>query len=60
MEVQGHYKKRFTKKSCRKVFIKTIDKKSKTVLFYRFVLSRFWAFFDEGSLKNTQKNREKN
>jgi hypothetical protein len=50
MGVQKHYKKRFTKKSCRKSFEKQIDQKSKTDFFSIF-LSRFGAFLGEGSSK---------
>jgi hypothetical protein len=48
--------KTFCKKVVSKSFSKKIDKKSKTV-FSRFVLSRFWAFLDEGSLKNKIKKK---
>jgi hypothetical protein len=40
MGVQKHYQKLFAKKSCRKVFTKEIDQKSKTDFFYH-VFGRF-------------------
>jgi hypothetical protein len=51
MGVQKHYKKRFAKKIVSKSFYKKFDQKSKTDFFSNFVLSRFWAFLDEGSSK---------
>jgi hypothetical protein len=56
MGVQKHYKKRFTKKIVSKSFYKKIDQKSKTDFFSDSLLSRFWAFLDEGSSKTRQKN----
>jgi hypothetical protein len=51
MGVQKHYKKRFTKKIASKSFLKKIDHKSKTDFFSNLLLSRFWAFFGDGSSK---------
>jgi hypothetical protein len=59
MGVQKRNKKRFTKKSCRKVF----TKKSTNIqnrFFLDFVLSRFWAFLGEGSSKTPLKQYRKN
>jgi hypothetical protein len=50
MGVQKHYKKRFAKESCRKVFTKNSTKNPKPI-FSRFLLSRFWAFLGDGSSK---------
>jgi hypothetical protein len=55
MGVQRHYKNLLQKKSCRKVFNKKFDQKSKTDFFLDFVLSRFWAFLGEGSSKTPHK-----
>jgi hypothetical protein len=51
-------KKRFTKKSCRKVFTKESTEKFETD-FFSIVLSRFWAFLGKGEFKNTIKNLPK-
>jgi hypothetical protein len=51
MGVQKHYKKRFAKKIMSKTFYKKFDQKSKTDFFSKIILSRFWAFLDEGSSK---------
>jgi hypothetical protein len=59
MGVQKHYKKRFTKKIVSKSFYKKFDQKSKTDFFSNFILSRFWAFLDEGSSKTRLKKYQK-
>jgi hypothetical protein len=56
--VQKHHKHIFTKKSCRKVFYKKFDQKSKTDFFSNF-LSRFWTFLEGGEFKNTIKKYRK-
>jgi hypothetical protein len=60
MGVQKHYKKRFTKKIVSQSFYKKFDQKSKTDFFSKFILSRFWAFLDEGSSKTRPKKDRKN
>jgi hypothetical protein len=49
-EFKNTTKKRFTKKIVSKSFNQKIDQKSK-IDFFRFFLSRFWAFLGEGSTK---------
>jgi hypothetical protein len=48
--------KTFCKKPRRKVFTKKSTKKSKIDFILGFVLSRFWAFLGEGSIKTQYKN----
>jgi hypothetical protein len=60
MEVQKHYKKRFTKKIVSKSLYKKFDQKSETDFFTNFLLSRFWAFLDEGRSKTRPKKYRKN
>jgi hypothetical protein len=55
MGVQKHYKKRLTKKSCRKPFYKKIDKKSQTYFFSIF----FYHVFGRFSVRGVQKHDEK-
>jgi hypothetical protein len=55
MGVRKQYKKRFAKQIVSKSFYKKYDKKPKTYIFLRFILSRFWAFLGEGSLKHDKK-----
>jgi hypothetical protein len=55
MEVQKHYKKRFTKKIVSKSFYKKIDQKSKTdffLIFFNHVFGRF-------SMRGVQKHDKK-
>jgi hypothetical protein len=56
MGVQKHYKKRFAKKSCRKVF-KKIDKKTQNRLFLDFVYHVFGRFSVRGVQKHDKKSR---
>jgi hypothetical protein len=49
MGVQKHNKKRFTKKKRVKRFLQKKTTKNPKPIFCRFCLSRFWAFFGEGS-----------
>jgi hypothetical protein len=49
--VQKQHKKRFTKKIVSKSFLQKIRPKIQNRFFLDFVLSRFWAFLDEGSSK---------
>jgi hypothetical protein len=52
--------KKNQKDRVKKFFLKQkIDKKSQNRLFLGFCLSRFWAFFGEGSLKTRQKPSKK-
>jgi hypothetical protein len=59
MGVQKHNKKLFTKKIVSKVFTK-IRPKVQNRFFLDFILSRFWAFLDEGSSKPRLKKYLKN
>jgi hypothetical protein len=43
--------KTFCKTNRVEKFVQKIDQKSKNRIFLEFVLSRFWAFLGEGSLK---------
>jgi hypothetical protein len=58
MGVQTHYKKRFTKRSCRKVFTKDSTKNPKPI-FSRFFYHVFGRFSVRGVQKHDQKNIEK-
>jgi hypothetical protein len=53
--VQKHYKKTVYKTNRVEKFYKKIDKNPKPI-FSQFVLTRFWAFLGEGSLKTRPKN----
>jgi hypothetical protein len=58
MGVQKHYKKRFTNKSCRKVFQK-IDQKIQNRLFLDFFLITYLDVSRWGEFKNTTKKSPK-
>jgi hypothetical protein len=58
MGVQKHYKKRFAKKSCRKVF-KKFDQKSKTDFFLIFFNHVFGRFSVTGVQKHDKKISKK-
>jgi hypothetical protein len=57
MGVQIHYKKRFTKKSCRKA-LQSIRQKNPKPIVFSICLLRFWAFIGEGNSKTRKKNIE--
>jgi hypothetical protein len=60
MGVQKHYKKCFTKKSCRKVFQKKRPKKSKTDFFSICFYHVFGRFSVRGAQKHDKKTSKKN
>jgi hypothetical protein len=57
MGVQKHNKKRFYKKNRVEKLLKKNSTKNPKPTFSRFVLSRFWAFLDEGSSKTRLKKK---
>jgi hypothetical protein len=59
MGVQKHYKKRFTKKSCRKVFTKNSTKNPKPTFSQFFCYPVFGRFSMRGVQKHDKKNIEK-